>query len=147
MGENPSRFQDPERPVEQVSWEDCAGLSRAGSMSGSPGWGCSLPSEAQWEYACRAGTETALYSGPIEILGEHNAPALDVIAWYGGNSGVDYDLDEAHDTSVEILERDAIPDRTRRYPQGQGQGRECLGPVRHARQRLGVGRGWLARGL
>ena len=58
-----------------------------------------LPSEAQWEYACRAGTETALYSGNLEILGERNAPALDPIAWYGGNSGVDFDLKDGHDSS------------------------------------------------
>ncbi len=32
-----------------------------------------------------------MYSGPIEILGANNAPALDPIAWYGGNSGVSYD--------------------------------------------------------
>lgn len=49
--------------------------------------------------ACRAGTETALYSGPIEILGERNAPALDPIAWYGGNSGVGFDLANGYDST------------------------------------------------
>jgi len=98
MDKNRSRFQDPERPVEQVSWADCQGfIERINARL--PGLGLSLPSEAQWEYACRAGSETALYSGPIEILGARNASALDSIAWYGGNSGVDYDLEEAHDTS------------------------------------------------
>ena len=94
MGRNPSRFQDPERPVEQVSWDEVqAFIPRLNERV--PGLGLGLPSEAQWEYACRGGTDQALYSGPIEILGDNNVPALDPIAWYGGNSGVAYDLDEA----------------------------------------------------
>jgi formylglycine-generating enzyme required for sulfatase activity len=98
MGKNPSRFQSPERPVEQVSWEDVQGfLVRINAEI--PGLALVLPTEAQWEHACRAGTETALYSGPIEILGDRNAPALDPIAWYGGNSGVGFELEDGYDSS------------------------------------------------
>lgn len=98
MGENPSRFESAERPVEQVGWNDVQGfLERINARI--PGLDLVLPSEAQWEHACRAGTDTALYTGPIDILGANNAPALDPIAWYGGNSGVDFELDKGHDAS------------------------------------------------
>ena len=98
MEKNPSRFQSPTRPVENVSWHDVQDfLARINARI--PGLDLALPSEAQWEHACRAGTETAIYTGDLAILGENNAPALDPIAWYGGNSGVDFDLDDGHDSS------------------------------------------------
>ncbi|MEQ1549438.1 MAG: formylglycine-generating enzyme family protein [Chakrabartia sp.] len=99
MGSNPSRFISHQRPVEQVSWDDAqVFLQRINDRV--PDLNLILPSEAQWEHACRAGTNTALYSGDIEILGDCNAPALDPIAWYGGNSGVEYDLADGVDTSA-----------------------------------------------
>jgi formylglycine-generating enzyme required for sulfatase activity len=98
MHSNPSRFQSPRRPVEQVSWNDVQTfLQRINAEI--PGLDLVLPTEAQWEHTCRARTDTALYTGPIEILGQNNAPALDPIAWYGGNSGEGYELDEFSDSS------------------------------------------------
>lgn len=98
MGNNPSRFQGPTRPVENVSWHDAQDfLVRINARI--PGLDLMLPSEAQWEHACRAGTETAIYTGALDILGENNAPALDPIAWYGGNSGVEFELDNGYDSS------------------------------------------------
>jgi formylglycine-generating enzyme required for sulfatase activity len=75
MGENPSRFRGADRPVESVSWEQCQEFLTA-LNSRLDGLELSLPSEAQWEYACRAGTEAARYSDN-----------LDAIAWYEENSG------------------------------------------------------------
>ena len=98
MEENPSRFRTADRPVEKVSWDDCQKfLEKINDQL--PGLNLSLPSESRWEYACRAGSTTALYTGSIEIIGQRNAPALDPIAWYGGNSGRDFELDNGYDTT------------------------------------------------
>ncbi len=98
MGGNPSHFKSPRRPVEQVSWDQVRTFLHTINAK-LPGLDLCLPTDAQWEHACRARTDTAMYSGPIEILGERNAPALNPIAWYGGNSGEGYELDDGWDSS------------------------------------------------
>ena len=72
MGDNPSDFKGDNLPVESVSWEDCKEFC---TKLSSQGLNVSLPTEAQWEYACRAGT-TSAYAGN-----------LDEMAWYSKNSG------------------------------------------------------------
>ncbi|MCY2966246.1 MAG: formylglycine-generating enzyme family protein, partial [Planctomycetota bacterium] len=102
MRRNPSRFVDPQRPVERVTWSDLRDfVTQLNALV--PGLNAELPTEAQWEYACRADSRQALYetpgaTGEIEILGECNAPALDWIAWYTGNSGIDFELTEGADS-------------------------------------------------
>jgi formylglycine-generating enzyme required for sulfatase activity len=75
---NPSNFKGPDLPVEQVSWENAQRFLT--KLSGKEGKSYRLPSEAEWEYACRAGSETEYCYGDRESqLGNY--------AWYGKNCG------------------------------------------------------------
>jgi formylglycine-generating enzyme required for sulfatase activity len=61
MGNNPSHFKGTSRPVETVSWNDVVEFCQ--KLSQKTGRDYRLPSEAEWEYACRAGTTTPFYFG------------------------------------------------------------------------------------
>jgi eukaryotic-like serine/threonine-protein kinase len=62
MGSNPSDFKGENRPVEQVSWNAAQAFCK--KLSQQTGRTYRLPSEAEWEYACRAGTTTPFHFGP-----------------------------------------------------------------------------------
>ena len=83
MGTNPSHFKGPQNPVEQVSWDEAVEFCR--KLSALPaekaaGYVYRLPTESEWEYACRAATRTEYSFGDGDSeLGDY--------AWYKDNSG------------------------------------------------------------
>ena len=78
MGINPSRFKGDYLPVENVSWDDCQEFIR--KLNSMTGQNFRLPTEAEWEFACRGGNNSRGY----KYSGSNN---LGSVAWYDGNSG------------------------------------------------------------
>jgi len=78
MGKNPSRFNGARGPVEQVTWNDATAFCKA--LSKKTGKRVVLPTEAQWEYACRAGANTRFSFGDAD-------KELAAHGWFSSNSG------------------------------------------------------------
>ncbi len=79
MGSNPSTLIYPDHPVESVSWDDCQDFINQLNLLDNE-YTYRLPSEAEFEYSCRAGSTTRFHSGDED-------DDLNLIGWYSGNSG------------------------------------------------------------
>ncbi len=90
MDKNPSKYIGANNPVETVSYDDAKAFCDKMNLKYlnilPKGYKFDLPTEAQWEYACRAGTNTALNNGK-NLTKEDACPNLDEVAWYSKNSG------------------------------------------------------------
>lgn len=101
MASNPSNWKESTRPVEQVSYNTIRGTvngaawpahnqvdanSFMGRLRSKANMMFDLPTESQWEYACRAGTSTALNSGK-NLTGAEKCENLNEVGWYSGNAG------------------------------------------------------------
>ena len=78
VSDNPSRFQGPDLPVEQVTWDDACAFARQLTRAHNGRFRFDLPTEAQWEFAARSGGKPELYAGGDDI---------GKVAWYEDNSG------------------------------------------------------------
>ncbi|MEI7837094.1 MAG: formylglycine-generating enzyme family protein [Planctomycetota bacterium] len=78
MDKNPSHFKDAKNPMEQISWDEAVEFCK--KLSAKSGTTVRLPTEAEWEYACRAGSKTQFGYGD-------EATALGKYAWCATNSG------------------------------------------------------------
>jgi len=87
MGYNPFQSENPGKnhPVGMVSWDECqAFIMKLNKLEKSRRY--RLPTEAEWEYACRAGSRSAFSNGDIAQAKCGHEPSLDKIGWYCGNT-------------------------------------------------------------
>lgn len=85
MGENPANFTGcPDCPVERTNWYDVEKFIAALNKMGEGVY--RLPTEAEWEYAARAGSSTALPNGDLQAVSCEEDKNLDALGWYCFNS-------------------------------------------------------------
>ena len=124
MNENPSHFEGPNLPVDKVSWEDAQNFIRIlNSNAGGPFF--RLPTEAEWEYACRAGTTTR-YAFGDDISKEQanfSSGKTRPVGSYAPNAWGFYDMHgNVAEWCADFFDRDTYATSRSEDPQGPAQG-------------------------
>jgi formylglycine-generating enzyme required for sulfatase activity len=112
MGYNSSKSPVDEHPADTVSWDDAMEFCKR--MSELTGKEVRLPTDAEWEYACRSGTGTRFYNG-------NNKGALSKIGWFNGDEGEHDDLD------VEVEEDEEFDMQGEEEEKAVGMGSSAVG--------------------
>ena len=86
MGKNPSHNQGDDYPVENIDWMHTRQFIQAANAHAPKGFRYDLPTDAEWEYACRAGSTTAFHSGKNPTSEKAECKNLDKVGWYDHNS-------------------------------------------------------------
>jgi uncharacterized protein (TIGR02996 family) len=88
MGTNPSYFKGPIRPVDSVSWDSCREFCTKLTWQQKGYATVFLPTEAEWEYACRSGTTTHYHFGDVPSADRVNYNG--VVTWNGSKKGTNH---------------------------------------------------------
>jgi formylglycine-generating enzyme required for sulfatase activity len=86
IADNPSDNQGAKYPVETVDWKYVSYFITKANAAAPAGFRYDLPTEAEWEYACRAGETTAFHNGKDPSSEQEECRHLDKVGWYNGNS-------------------------------------------------------------
>ena len=149
MEKNPSEFQGENLPMQNISWNDIVKfIKRLNQLEGDTQY--RLPSEAEWEYTCRAGSQSAFATGNLTLPVSSLDPNLDRLGWYELNSG-----EKPHKVATKAANRWGLydmhgnvwewnQDRYGGYPKFSRNGiTDPTGPLT-GRSRVFRGGGWLS---
>lgn len=126
MGGNPSKIKGGKFPVTNVSWEDCQEFVKKLNLKTNEGY--RLPTEAEWEYACRAGTSTAYFFGDNITKADANVDWGTTIKVVGGYKPNAFGLYDMHGNAWEWCEDWKVdyPAKAVADPKGPATGKSRL---------------------
>ena len=138
MGDNPSHNKSDDLPVEQISWDDIQNFLQKVNQQ-YPELNLTLPSEMQWEYACRAGTQTTYYFGDAFEKAQINLDSKSTINVKDDQKVNDWGLYQMHGNVWEWCQDAFLP-----YPESFGIDSNPSGPSDPSFHRVLRGGCWIS---